>query len=38
VVNNAIVLIDYVIRLRAAGLPRHEALLLAADRRFRPIP
>jgi hydrophobic/amphiphilic exporter-1 (mainly G- bacteria), HAE1 family len=37
VVNNAIVLIDYVIRLRAAGHPRREALLLAADRRFRPI-
>jgi len=37
VVNNAIVLIDYVLRLRAAGHPRREALLLAADRRFRPI-
>jgi HAE1 family hydrophobic/amphiphilic exporter-1 len=37
VVNNAIVLIDYVIRLRAEGHPRHEALILAADRRFRPI-
>lgn len=37
VVNNAIVLIDYVIRLRAEGMPRGEALLKAADRRFRPI-
>lgn len=37
VVNNAIVLIDYVLRLRAAGHPRREALLLGADRRFRPI-
>ncbi|NWF86158.1 MAG: efflux RND transporter permease subunit [Bryobacteraceae bacterium] len=37
VVNNAIVLIDYVIRLRAEGVERREALLLAAHRRFRPI-
>ncbi len=37
VVNNAIVLIDYVIRLRETGTPRREALLQAADRRFRPI-
>jgi len=37
VVNNAIVLIDYVIRLRSEGHERREALLMAADRRFRPI-
>ncbi|HVS03130.1 MAG TPA: efflux RND transporter permease subunit, partial [Thermoanaerobaculia bacterium] len=37
VVNNGIVLIDYVNRLRHAGQPRAEALLLAAHRRFRPI-
>jgi hydrophobic/amphiphilic exporter-1 (mainly G- bacteria), HAE1 family len=37
VVNNGIVLIDYVIRLRADGMERSEALLVAADRRFRPI-
>ncbi|MDX1502865.1 MAG: efflux RND transporter permease subunit [Thermoanaerobaculia bacterium] len=37
VVNNGIVLIDYVTRLRHAGRDRSEALLLAAERRFRPI-
>jgi HAE1 family hydrophobic/amphiphilic exporter-1 len=37
VVNNGIVLIDYVNRLRQEGRPRHEALLEAAERRFRPI-
>ncbi len=37
VVNNGIVLIDYVNRLRAAGHARTEALLVAAERRFRPI-
>jgi HAE1 family hydrophobic/amphiphilic exporter-1 len=37
VVNNGIVLIDYVNRLRARGVERTEALLRAADRRFRPI-
>ncbi len=37
VVNNGIVLIDYVTRLRHRGYERTEALLLAADRRFRPI-
>jgi len=37
VVNNGIVLIDYVNRLRGGGVGRHEALLTAADRRFRPI-
>jgi HAE1 family hydrophobic/amphiphilic exporter-1 len=37
VVNNGIVLIDYANRLRAEGLERTEALLTAAERRFRPI-
>ena len=37
VVNNGIVLIDYVNRLRRQGLDRTEALLKGADRRFRPI-
>ncbi|HSM15257.1 MAG TPA: efflux RND transporter permease subunit [Thermoanaerobaculia bacterium] len=37
VVNNGIVLIDYVHRLRDAGRGRTEALLVAAERRFRPI-
>lgn len=37
VVNNGIVLLDSVNRLRAAGLKRTEALLEAANRRFRPI-
>ena len=37
VVNNGIVLIDYVNRLRGEGLERQDALLEAAERRFRPI-
>ncbi|HVS14155.1 MAG TPA: efflux RND transporter permease subunit [Thermoanaerobaculia bacterium] len=37
VVNNGIVLIDYVHRLRERGYQRSEALLLATERRFRPI-
>lgn len=37
VVNNGIVLLDAVNRLRAAGMERQKALLEAADRRFRPI-
>ena len=37
VVNNGIVLVDYVNRLRGTGMERTEALLTAADRRFRPI-
>lgn len=37
VVNNGIVLIDYAQRRRAEGIPRTEAILLAARRRFRPI-
>ncbi|MEM1178187.1 MAG: efflux RND transporter permease subunit [Acidobacteriota bacterium] len=37
VVNNGIVLVDAVNRLRAEGMERTEALLASADRRFRPI-
>ena len=37
VVNNGIVLLDYVNRLRQEGLERSRALLLATERRFRPI-
>ncbi|MCH9649779.1 MAG: efflux RND transporter permease subunit [Deltaproteobacteria bacterium] len=37
VVNNGIVLIDYVNRLREEGTSRTEALLTASNRRFRPI-
>jgi HAE1 family hydrophobic/amphiphilic exporter-1 len=37
VVNNGIVLIDYVIRLRAEGMERAQALVTASARRFRPI-
>jgi HAE1 family hydrophobic/amphiphilic exporter-1 len=37
VVNNGIVLIDYANRLRGEGFPREQALLTAAERRFRPI-
>jgi HAE1 family hydrophobic/amphiphilic exporter-1 len=37
VVNNGIVLIDYVNRLRLEGMARTDALLTAASRRFRPI-
>lgn len=37
VVNNGIVLVDYVNRLRHSGMERTEALKKAAQRRFRPI-
>jgi HAE1 family hydrophobic/amphiphilic exporter-1 len=37
VVKNGIVLIDYVIRLRAAGMERTQALLTSSTLRFRPI-
>ncbi len=37
VVNNAIVLVDLVVRLRREGLERREALLEACSRRFRPV-
>ncbi|MBG87129.1 MAG: acriflavin resistance protein [Verrucomicrobiales bacterium] len=37
VVNNGIVLIDYVNQLRKEGMSRSEALLKGSDRRFRPI-
>ncbi|MCG8557445.1 MAG: efflux RND transporter permease subunit [Proteobacteria bacterium] len=37
VVNNAIVLLDYVQQLRARGLPVHDALVRAGTVRFRPV-
>lgn len=37
VVNNAIVMLDFVGQLRAKGLPRDEAVLTAARHRLRPI-
>lgn len=37
VVNNAIVLVDHINQLRAAGMPRRDALLQAGEDRFRPI-
>jgi HAE1 family hydrophobic/amphiphilic exporter-1 len=37
VVNNGIVFVDYVNRLRLDGMERGQAVLLAAERRFRPI-
>jgi HAE1 family hydrophobic/amphiphilic exporter-1 len=37
VVNNGIVLIDYVNQLRAKGMNRHEALVEAGGARLRPI-
>ena len=37
VVNNGIVLVDYANRLRAGGIARNEALLIATRHRFRPI-
>lgn len=37
VVNNAIVLVDYVNQLRRRGLPREEAILEAGPVRLRPI-
>jgi HAE1 family hydrophobic/amphiphilic exporter-1 len=37
VVNNAIVLVDYINRLRARGLPRDEAVVRAGTVRLRPI-
>jgi len=37
VVNNAIVLLDYVEQLRERGLPVHDALVKAGMTRFRPV-
>lgn len=37
VVNNAIVLIDLVVRLRRQGVPRDEALVEAVGKRYRPV-
>jgi len=37
VVNNAIVLLDYIIQLRARGLEKTEAIVRAGMTRFRPV-
>ncbi len=37
VVNNAIVLLDYIIQLRARGMDKVEAIVMAGERRFRPV-
>jgi len=37
VVNNAIVLVDHINRLRGQGLPRDEAIVLGGRHRLRPI-
>ena len=37
VVNNAIVLIDHINRLRREGIPRHDAIVLGGKHRLRPI-
>lgn len=37
VVNNAIVLLDYTIRLRKRGLSKYEAIVQAGMTRFRPV-
>lgn len=37
VVNNAIVLIDYINQLRREGTALYEAIVIAGNRRFRPI-
>lgn len=37
VVNNGIVVVDYINRLRQEGIERGQAVILATQRRFRPI-
>lgn len=37
VVNNAIVLLDYIIQLRRGGMEKMEAIMLAGQTRFRPV-
>ncbi len=37
VVNNAIVLIDYIRQLQASGMPRQEAIILGGILRLRPV-
>ncbi len=37
VVNNAIVLIDYVVKLRQGGMEKHDAIIEAGRTRFRPV-
>ena len=37
VVNNAIVLLDYIIQLRERGMKKYEAIVTAGKTRFRPV-
>jgi len=37
VVNDSLVMIDFINRIRAYGVPLHEAVIMGAQRRFRPI-
>ena len=37
IVNNAIVMVDYINQLRAKGLSRRDAILLAVSTRLRPV-
>jgi len=37
VVNNAIVLVDYINQLRRRGMPKQEAIITAGEVRLRPI-
>ncbi|HUU28354.1 MAG TPA: efflux RND transporter permease subunit [archaeon] len=37
VVNNGIILVDYINQLRARGIPRRQAIIEAAQKRLRPI-
>ncbi len=37
VVNNAIVLLDYIIQLRERGMEKMEAIMYAGETRFRPV-
>jgi len=37
VVNNSIVMLDYVVKMRKKGYQRNEAMILASAVRFRPV-
>jgi len=37
VVNNGIVLLDYINQLRRSGIPREQAILMGGENRLRPI-
>ena len=37
IVNNGIVLVDYINQLRAEGMSKHEAILTAGKTRIRPV-